>query len=111
MQRQRKILSSRATLLAGAIIYGLSVFLGTAGLGFVVLPTVGRAWGLDPDSEAAFSFLTLKAVPYLAGFSAAAACSYQRLTGLPASRRVAVYTATTMLTWLTGAAIAAVILG
>ena len=67
--------------------------------------------GLDTDAEAAFSFLTLKAVPFLVGLSAAAALSYQWLTGLSVPRRVAVYAATTLLAWLTGAAIAAVILG
>jgi hypothetical protein len=103
--------SSRATLLAGAIVYGLLVFLGTAGLGFVVLPSLGRVTGLDTEAEAAFSFLTLKAVPLLVGFSAAAALSYQWLTGLSVRRRVAVYFATTVLAWLTGAASAAVILG
>ena len=104
-------MSSRATLLARALVYGLLVFLGTAGLGFVVVPTLGRATGLDTEAEAAFSFLTLKAVPLLVGFSAAAAFSYQWLTGLSVPRRVAVYSATTVLAWLTGAAIAAVILG
>ncbi len=104
-------MSSRAPTLVGAIVYGLLVFLGTAGLGFVVLPAVGQATGLDTDAEAAFSFLTLKAVPFLVGFSAAAALSYQWLTGLSAPRRVAAYSATTVLAWLTGAAIAAVILG
>jgi hypothetical protein len=102
---------TRATLIAGAIVYGLVVFLGTAGLGFVVLPTVGRAMGLDPDAEAAFSFLTLKAVPYLVGFSTAATLSYPWLTRLSLPRRVAAYIATAVLAWLTGAAIAAVILG
>jgi hypothetical protein len=103
--------SSRATLLTGAIVYGLLVFLGTAGLGFGVLPTVGRATGLDTEAEAALSFLTLKALPFLVGLSAASALTYQWLTGLSVSHRVAVYTATTVLAWLTGAAIAAAILG
>lgn len=107
-------MSSRATLLAGASVYGLLVFLGTAGLGFGVLPAVGHAMGLfpiDTEAEAAFSLVTLKAVPLLVGLSAAAALSYQWLTGLSAPPRVAVYVATTVLAWLTGAAIAAVILG
>ena len=104
-------MSSRATLLTGAIVYGILVFLGTAGLGFAVLPTLGRATGLDTETEAALSFITLKAVPLLVGFSAAAALSYQWLTGLSVPRRVAVYSATTVVAWLTGAAIAAVILG
>ena len=102
---------SRATLLTGAIVYGLLVFLGTAGLGFVVLPVVGHASGLDTEAEAVFSFLTLKAVPFLVGLSAAAALSYRWLTGLSVRRRMCVYVATTAFAWLTGAAIAAVILG
>ena len=97
--------------LTGTIVYGFLVFLGTAGLGFVVVPSVGHAMGLDADAEAAFSFLTLKAVPLLVGFSAAAALSYQWLTGLSVPRRIAVYAATTLLAWLTGAGIAAVLLG
>ena len=104
-------MSSRAATLVGAIVYGLLVFLGTAGLGFAVLPAVGRVARLDADAETALSFLTLKAVPLLVGFSAAAALSYPWLTGLSGLRRVAVYIVTTGLAWLTGAAIAAVILG
>ena len=92
-------------------MYGLLVFLGTAGLGFGVLPMVGRAVGLDSDAEAAFSFLTLEAVPFLVGLSAAAALSYRWLAGLSVPRRVAVYAATTVFAWVAGAAIAAVVLG
>jgi lincosamide nucleotidyltransferase A/C/D/E len=103
--------SSKVTLLAGASVYGLLVFLGTAGLGFAVLPSVGRAAGLDAEAQAAFSFLTLKAVPFLAGLAAAAALSYPWLRGLTVPRRAAVYAATTAFAWLAGAAIAAAILG
>ena len=60
-------MSSRTTLLAGAIVHGLFVFLGTAGLGFVVLPAVARATSLDTNAEAFFSLLTLKAGPVLVG--------------------------------------------
>ena len=104
----------RATILAGSIIYGLLVFLGTAGLGFVVLPTVGHATGLfpvDTEAEAAFSMVTLKAVPFLASLSTAAAFSYQWLMQLSIVRRLAVYFATTLLAWVTAAAIAVFILG
>ena len=38
--------SSRTTRIASAFLYGLLVFLGTAGLGFVVLPALGLATGL-----------------------------------------------------------------
>jgi hypothetical protein len=87
------------------------VFFGTAGVGFVVVPSLARATGLDTEAEAALSFLTLKAVPLLVGFSAAAALSYQWLPPLSIPRRVAVYAGTTVLAWLTGAAIAAGLLG
>lgn len=105
---------SRTTLLVGSIVYGLLVFLGTAALGFVLLPAIGYATGLFPiqaEAAAAFSLVTLKGVPFLAGLSAAAALSYEWLLGLSAARRVAVYSATTLLAWFTSAAIAAFILG
>lgn len=104
-------MSSRATSLVGAILYGLFVFLGATSLGFAVLPTLGHATGLDTETEEAFSFLTLEAVPLLGGLSAAAALSYQWLTRLSLPRRVAVYCATSVLAWLMGAATAAVVLG
>ena len=104
-------MSSRARLLASAIVYGLLVFLGTAGLGFAVLPAVGRVVGIDKDAEAALSFLTLKAVPLLVGLSAAATLSYDRLARLSLRGRAAAYAATTLLVWLTGAAVAAFLLG
>jgi hypothetical protein len=97
--------------LLGATLYGLLVFLGTALLGFAGLPGVGRVAGLDADAQAAFSFLTLKAVPFLAGLAAAAALSYPWLTRLSVARRAAVYAVTTAFAWLAGAAIAALMLG
>jgi hypothetical protein len=104
----------RATLLAGAIGYATLVFLGMAGLGFVVAPAIGRATHLFPietEADAVFSLLTLKAVPALVGLSTAAAFSYQWVMGLSISHRVVVYCATVILAWVTGAAIAAVMLG
>jgi hypothetical protein len=106
--------SSRATLLAGAVVYGLLVFLGTAGLGFVVLPSVGYHTGLfsiETEAEAAFSLVTLKAVPFLVGLSAGAAFSYRWLMRLSMGRRFAVYAATTVLAWVAGAAVAAFLQG
>jgi len=103
--------SSRATILAGAIVYGLFVFLGAAGLGFAVLPAVGRAAGIDNEAEAALSLLTLKAVPLLMGLSAAATLSYESLARFSLPRRAAAYAATILLAWLTGAAVAAALLG
>lgn len=104
---------SRAALIAKAIAYGLLVFLGSALLGFVVAPAIALATGSfqDTEAQATFSFVTLKAVPLLAGLSAAAAVSYDLLARLSIARRVAVYLATTSITWLTGAAIAAFVLG
>ena len=98
-------------LLAGAGVYALLVFCGTAVLGFVLLPAFARAAGLDADAQGAFSFLTLKAVPFLVGASAAAAFTYPSLTRLSVSRRVVTYVATTACVWLASAAIAAVALG
>jgi hypothetical protein len=105
---------SRTTLFAGAIAYGLLVFLGTAILGFVVLPAIGSASGLfpiDTEANATFSFVTLKAVPVLVGLSAASALSYEWLMGLSLARRAAVYFTTTLLAWVAGAAFALLLLG
>jgi hypothetical protein len=105
---------SRTKLLAGAIAYGLLVFAGTALLGFVVAPAIGVATGLFPiEQEAAgyFSFLTLKAAPLLAGLSAGAARSQEWLAGFSIPSRIAVYAATVLLVWITGATIAAIVLG
>ena len=104
----------RTTILVGSIVYGLLVFLGTAGLGFVALPTLAHATGLfpvDTEAEAAFSMVTLKAVPFLASLSTAAAFSYQWLAQLSIVRRLAVYGGTTLLAWVVAAAIAAFLLG
>lgn len=103
-----------STHVTGAIVYGLLVFLGTAGFGFVVAPAIGRISGAFPiatEAEASFSLLTLKAVPFLVGLSAAAALSLPWVRRLRALRRAAVYAGTVLLAWLTGAAIAAAILG
>lgn len=104
----------RPIAVAGAIVYGVLVFLGTAGLGFVVLPAIGYASGpfpIETEANATFSFVTLAAVPFLVGLSAAAALSYEWLMGLSIARRVATYLATAVLAWVAGAAIAAFILG
>ena len=99
---------------AGAAVYGLLVFLGTALLGFVVMPVLGHASGrfpIETEASAVFSLVTLKAVPFLAGLSVAAALSYEWLVRLPLTRRIALYFATTLLAWLVGAAFAVLILG
>jgi hypothetical protein len=105
---------SRASSFLGAIVYGALVFLGTAGLGFVVAPALGHASGLfpfDKEAQAVFSLLTLKAVPFLFGLSVAAAFYHPGLARLSVWRRVIVYAATVVLTWVAGATIAVFILG
>lgn len=114
MAEEEASILSRVTLLAGAATYGLLVFLGAVALGFVVLPTVGLVGGLfaiEAEARGAFSLVTLKAVPFLVGLSAAAALSYEWLGALSIVRRLAVYSATTLLVWVSGAAIATFILG
>src|SRR5262249_56553960 len=101
--------SSRAMLLAGAITYGVLVFCSTAALGFVALPTLAYAAGLfaiEAEARGAFSLITLKAVPFLAGLSAAAALSYEWLAAFSIARRVAIYSATTSVILAPGAAVA-----
>jgi hypothetical protein len=98
----------------GSIVYGFLVFLGTACLGFVVLPSVAHATGLfplDTEAQAAFSMVTLKAVPLLASLSAAAALSYEWLRRRSLALRLAIYCATILLAWTTAAAIAVFVLG
>lgn len=110
----RTVSSPRAIRLAGAVAYAVLVFLGAAGLGFVVLPTLGYAGGLfaiEAEARGAFSLVTLEAVPFLVGLSGAAALSYDWLATLSIGRRVVVYCATALLVWLSGAAIAVFILG
>jgi hypothetical protein len=105
---------SRTALVIRASAYGLLVFLGTALVGFVVVPTIAYVSGLfelQTEAQATFSLITLKAVPFLVGLSAAAAATHDLLTGLSAARRVAICLATMLLAWLTGAAIAVLILG
>ena len=104
---------SRVLPWLGAIAYGVLVFLGATGLGFVVAPALGRASGrfpIETEAEAVFSLLTLKAVPCLAGLSGAAALSYAWVARLSMPRRAAVYATTVLLSWLAGAAIAALLL-
>jgi hypothetical protein len=98
----------------GSIVYGFLVFLGTACLGFVVLPSVAHATGFFPlptEAQAAISLVTLKAVPLLAGLSAAAALSYEWLKRRSVALRLALYCATILLAWITAAAIAVFVLG
>jgi hypothetical protein len=105
---------SEPRILIGCIVYGFLVFLGTALLGFVALPRLGHATGLfpvDTEAEAAFSMVTLKAVPFLASLSTAAALSYPWLMRHSIAQRLAVYCGTALLAWVAAAAIAVLILG
>ena len=107
-------MSPGTALVIRALAYGLLVFLGTALVGFVVAPAIAYTSGLfelETDAQATFSLITLKAVPFLVGLSAAAAATYDLLSRLSAARRVAIYFATMLLTWLTGAAVAVLVLG
>jgi hypothetical protein len=107
-------LPSRAVSITRAVVYGLLVFLGTLGLGFLVLPSLGYATGLftiEAEARGAFSLVTLKAVPVLVGLSAAAALSYEWLAALPLGRRVVIYSVTPLAVWVAGAAIAILLLG
>jgi hypothetical protein len=104
---------SRVPPLWGAIAYGVLVFVGATGFGFVVMPVLGHASGrfpIEAEAEAVFSFLTLKGVPSLVGLSGAVALSYSWIAKLSAPRRVAVYVATVLLCWVAGAAVAAFLL-
>ena len=105
---------SATALVLRAVVYGLVVFLGTAAIGFVGMPAIAYAAGLftlETEAQATFSLVTLKAVPFLVGLSAAAAATYDLLARLSVARRIAIYLATTLLTWVTSAAIAVFILG
>jgi len=98
----------------GTIAYGLSVFIGTAVLGFVVAPFIAFESGLFPiqsDAEAVFSFLTLRAFPLLFGLSVGAALSYEWASALSRFRRVAAYLGTVLIAWILGAAFAVWALG
>jgi hypothetical protein len=107
-------MASRAARIAAVVGYGLLVFLGAVLLGFVVLPTLAHAAGffpIDTEARAAFSLVTLQAVPVLAGLSVAATLAYDRLATLPIPWRVAAWLATCLLVWLAGAAVAVAVLG
>ena len=95
-------------------LYGLLVFLGTALLGFVVLPLLGMASGyftIDAEARGAFSMLTLKAVPYLAGLSILSGVLYRRISERRLRTRAALLAANVVVVWLIGASISLAILG
>lgn len=105
---------ARARRAAVAGLYGVLVFAGTAALGFAVLPPLAHASGwfpIETEAAAAFSLVTLKAVPLLAGLSAGAAFSYERLASGSVVRRILVYALSSIAIWLVGASIAVFILG
>ncbi|HEY8120455.1 MAG TPA: hypothetical protein VII78_04000 [Myxococcota bacterium] len=105
---------STTRMVTGAIVYGLLVFLGAAGLGFLAVPAIAYAAGLftiDTEARATFSFITLEALPFLWGLSVPAAFSYEWIMRLSIAGRAAAYLGTAMVTWVAGAAIAVFILG
>lgn len=104
----------RSKLLWGAIAYGFLVLLGAALNGFVAAPAIACAAGLftiHTDAQATFSFLTLKAIPFLWGLSVLAALSYGWVARLSLRHRALSYGVSTFFVWVSGPAIAGFILG
>jgi hypothetical protein len=103
-----------ARMLAGAALYAFLVFAGTAVLGFVVVPFVAHRVGwfpIETEAQAAFSLLTLGAVPFLVGLSTVAALAYPWILQRSWPLRVAAYCATALAAWMIGAAISAFLFG
>jgi len=99
--------------IAGSFAYGVLVFLGMAGLGFVVAPALGLATGLfaiDAEARAFFSLLTLKSVPYLLALSTLSAFAYPRLRMLPVPLRLAGFVANVLVAYAAGVGIGALTL-
>jgi len=97
----------------GSALYGLLVFVGTALLGFVVVPLVGIAGGLfsiDAEARAFFSLLTLKGVPYLLGLSTLSGLLYRPLSARRLPARVGLLGVNVLVVWFIAASIALVIL-
>jgi hypothetical protein len=87
-------------------VYGLLVFAGTALTGFVVAPLLAHAAGFFPievEARAAFSLVTLEAVPWLLGASVTSGFLWPSFAPLPAARRAAVWLANVLVVWLAGA--------
>jgi hypothetical protein len=90
----------------GCVAYGALVFLGMAGLGFLLAPAVGHASGLFPvevEARAFFSLVTLRAVPYLVALAVVSGFAYEGIGRLGASRRITAYASNTLLGYGLGA--------
>lgn len=96
--------------IAACVAYGALVFLGMAGLGFVVLPELSLAsdlFSIDAEARAFFSLLTLKSVPFLLALSVLSAFAWPRLRALSVPMRLAVFVPNVLVAWALGAGIAA----
>jgi hypothetical protein len=97
-------------MIVGSIAYGALVFLGMAGLGFVIAPALGLATGLfviDAEARAFFSLLTLKSVPYLLALSTLSGFAYPRLRALAAPLRLAAFVSNVLVAYVAGVGIGA----
>jgi len=105
---------SRSSVYLGPIAYVLQVFIGAALLGFAIAPALGTATGIfsiDVESQAFFSLLTLKGVPYLSALSILSALVYQPLSRLRVFPRVALSILNVVVAWLVAVSIALIMLG
>jgi hypothetical protein len=96
----------------GCVAYGALVFLGMAGLGFLLAPALGHASGLFPvevEARAFFSLLTLRAVPYLFALAVASGFAWERVGRLRAPQRIAAWASNTLLAYGLGAALGTVL--
>ena len=103
-----------ARLIAGTILYGALVLVGSLVLGLVVAPLLGMASGafaVEADARAFFSWLMLEAVPLLVGLSVFSSAFHRGLSGRPAWVWGAVLVANAVGVWTIGAAVSLLILG
>jgi hypothetical protein len=101
-------------LYLGTALYGLSVLVGIAALGFALAPALAVATGLfaiDVEAQSFFSLLTLKGAPVLLGLGAASGSLYPLLAQQSWPLRVAGFALNVLLAWSLGAAIALWLLG
>jgi hypothetical protein len=90
-----------------SVVYGVLVFLGTAATGFVVAPLLAHAAGFFPievEARAAFSLVTLEAMPWLLGASVTSGFLWPSFAAPSRARRFAVWLANVLLVWTAGAA-------
>jgi hypothetical protein len=95
-----------------SVVYGVLVFLGTAATGFVVAPFLAHAAGFFPlevEARAAFSLVTLEALPWLLGASTTSGFLWPSLAALSSASRIGVWLANVLLVWTAGAAGAALL--